>query len=211
MSRWTWIWPHCPHSLRSLTIWIGRIWCCHCPSLVLLIMPWVGRIWCCHYPSLVTPWVGRIQCHHCLSLVLFIMSWVWMIYPHHPLSFVLSLLQLLRQYFSLNRLSTFSSVHLILSQHVIILSQSTLISLSIFSRDPRSPLCLHCLYLISVLCMAMFFFSSLPFWCLMHHTCHASILCTASLISVTHSPGLRVIPYALSIGRFDTNMYTHYE
>ena len=43
----------------------------------------------------------------------------------------------------------------------------------------------------------------------MHHTVY-SILCTALFIPVTHNPGLRIIPYAFSIGRSDTNMYTLY-
>ena len=104
----------------------------------------------------------------------------------------------------------FVFLHLILSWYVIILSQGTLISLSILSWDSWFPLCLHSLLLISMLCMAMFFLSSFPFWCLTPHTCYASIM-PYFLITVTHSPGLRVILYASSISRLDIIMYKPYE
>ena len=58
------------------------------------------------------------------------------------------------RYFFSNGLSTFSWVHLILSRHVIILSQGTL-SFIYFLMRSLSPLCYHSLPLISVLCMAM--------------------------------------------------------
>ena len=55
------------------------------------------------------------------------------------------------------------------------------------------------------------FFSSLPFWYLIHHTC----LCFHSMHSpfnfCTHSPRLRVFPYEYSIGRSHTIMYKQYE
>ena len=49
------------------------------------------------------------------------------------------------QYFFINGLSIFFTFSLILLQHMIILSQGTLISLSIFSQDLQSPLCLYSL------------------------------------------------------------------
>ena len=57
-------------------------------------------------------------------------------------------------------LALFLEVHLILLQHVIILSQDML-SFIYFLMRSLSPLCYHSLPLISVLCMAMF--TSLPF------------------------------------------------
>ena len=47
----------------------------------------------------------------------------------------------------------------------------------------------------------------------MSYVSHMSmlLLCIASLITITHILGLRIIPYALSIGRFDINMYKPYE
>ena len=93
-------------------------------------------------------------------------------------------------YFLFNGLSTFSWVHLILSRHVIIISQGTLSFIYFLTRSV-SPLCYHSLLLISMLCMAMpSFFSSI----LMPHTSH--MLCFHSMHSLlnfrTHSPGLRV-------------------
>ena len=93
------------------------------------------------------------------------------------------------RYFSFNRLNTFSWIHLILSWHVIILSQGTL-SLYLFSHEisispmlPQPSFNFHAVH--GYAC-----FSSLPFWYLMHHTCYAS---KHSLLNFrTHSPGLRV-------------------
>ena len=83
--------------------------------------------------------------------------------PPQPKIFLKWVLGYYDQYFFINGLSIFSLFHLILSQHVIILSQDMLISLSIFSQDLQSLLCLHSLLLIFMLYMAMLFFSSLPF------------------------------------------------
>ena len=89
----------------------------------------------------------------------------------------------------LNGLSTFSWVHLILSQHVIILSQGTL-SLYLFSLKISISLMLSQPSFNFRAVHGYVYFSSLPFWCLMHHTCYASILCTAYLISAPTAQGL---------------------
>ena len=93
------------------------------------------------------------------------------------------------RYFSFNRLSTFSWVHLILSRHVIILSQDTL-SFIYFLMRSLSPLCYHSLHLISMLCMAMpsFLLFHSDASCITH--VYASILCTAYLISTPTTQGL---------------------
>ena len=89
----------------------------------------------------------------------------------------------------LNGLNTFPQVHLILSRHVIILSQGTL-SLYLFSHEISiSPMLSQLSFnFCAVHCYA--YLSSLPFWCLTHHTCYASILCTAYLISAPTAQGL---------------------
>ena len=123
----------------------------------------------------------------------------------HPLIAWKSILReevVLRLVLFLNRLSTFSRVHLILLQHVIILSQGTL-SFIYFLTSSLSPLCYHSLHLISMLCMAMLSF--LFFHSDASHITHvyASILCTAYLISEPIAQGLgfalciqyRWIPY----------------
>ena len=121
------------------------------------------RRWRCSKHCLLKGWV------HCLSLFPFLL---W--------SVLLS-----------NGLSTFSLVHLILSWHVIILSQGTLSLIYFLMRS-----------MISLMLSQPSFdfhavhgyasFSSLSFWCLTHHTC----LCFHSMHSLlnfrTHSPGLRI-------------------
>ena len=94
-------------------------------------------------------------------------------------------------HFSLNGLSIFSLVYLILLQHIIILSQGMLSFIYFLMRSTISLM----LSQPSLNLCAMYgyaFFSSLPFdtSCITH--VYASILCTAYLISITHSPGLRV-------------------
>ena len=86
------------------------------------------------------------------------------------------------QYFFFNGLSTFSRVHLILSQGTL--------SFIYFLMRSLSPLCYHSLLLISVLCMAMP--SSLLFHSNASRITHvyASILCTAYLISAPIAQGL---------------------
>ena len=94
-------------------------------------------------------------------------------------------------YFFFNRLSTFSLVHLILSWHMIILSQGMLSFIYFLMRSMISLMLsqpsfnLHAVHSYA-------FFSSLPFdtSCITH--VYASIICTAYLISTTHSPGPRV-------------------
>ena len=86
------------------------------------------------------------------------------------------------RYFFFNGLSTFSWVHLILSQ-------STL-SLYLFSHEISISLMLSQPSLNFRAVHGYAFFSSLPFWCLTHHTCYASILCTAYLISEPTAQGL---------------------
>ena len=95
------------------------------------------------------------------------------------------------QYFLVNGLSTFSLVYLILSQHVIILSQDMLSFIYFLMRSmiflmlSQPSFNFHAVH-------GYAFFSSLPFdaSCITH--VYASILCTAYLISTIHSPGLRV-------------------
>ena len=81
--------------------------------------------------------------------------------------------------------------------------------LSIFSQDLQSSLCLHSLLLLSMLCMAMFFFSSLLFDALCITHVYTSILCTAHLISTTHSPGLRVfLMHSVSVDLIQSCTYS---
>ena len=95
------------------------------------------------------------------------------------------------QYMSFNKLSTFSSMHLILLWHVIILSQDTLIFIYFLMRSMTSPMLAQPSFnLCAMHGYAFLFFSSI--WCLTHHTCYASILCLTFLITVIHSRGLRV-------------------
>ena len=93
------------------------------------------------------------------------------------------------RYFSFNRLNTFSWMHLILSRHVIILSQGTL-SLYLFSHEISISLMLSQPSFNFHAVHGYAYFSSLPFWYLMHHTCYASILCIAYLISAPTAQGL---------------------
>ena len=93
------------------------------------------------------------------------------------------------RYFFFNRLSTFSWIHLILSRHVIIISQGTL-SLYLFSHEISiSPMLSQPSFNFRAV-HGYAYFSSLPFWCLTHHTCYTSILCTAYLISAPTAQGL---------------------
>ena len=89
------------------------------------------------------------------------------------------------RYFFSTDLTLFLEVHLILSRHVIILPQGAL-SLYLF----LSPLCYYSLLLISMLCMAMpsFLLFHSDASCITH--VHASILCTAYLISASTAQGL---------------------
>ena len=96
---------------------------------------------------------------------------------------------LLQSVLFLNGLSTLSWVHLILSRHVIILSQGTL-SFIYFLMRSLSPLCYHSLHLISVLCMAMPSFLFFHSDALRITHVYASILCTAYLISASTAQGL---------------------
>ena len=95
----------------------------------------------------------------------------------------------LRSVLFLNGLSTFSEVHLILSQHVIILLQGML-SFIYFLMRSLSPLCYHSLLLISVLCMGMpsFLLFHSDASCITH--VYDSILCTAYLIYEPTAQGL---------------------
>ena len=117
---------------------------------------------------------------HCLHVI--------MLTPLHQHDWFI--FYLLQSVLFLNGLSTFSWVHLILLQHVIILSQGTLY-FTYFLMRSLSPLCYHSLLLISMLCMAML--TSLLFH-LMPHASH--MLCFHSMHCLlnfrTHSPGLRV-------------------
>ena len=96
-----------------------------------------------------------------------------------------------KQYFLLNKLSTFSSVHPILSPHVIILSQGMLsliyflIRSIIFLMLSQPSFNFHAVH-------GYAFFSFLPFDASYITHVYASILSTACLISTTHSPGLRI-------------------
>ena len=93
---------------------------------------------------------------------------------------------LLRLALFLNGLSTFSWVHLIISRHVIILSQGML-SFIYFLMRSLSPLCYYSLHLISMLCMAML--SSFLFHSDASHITrvHASILYTVYFNSCTRA------------------------
>ena len=93
------------------------------------------------------------------------------------------------RYFSFNGLSTFLWMHLILSRHVIILSQGML-SLYLFSHEISISLMLSQPSFNFCVVHGYAYFSSLPFWYLMHHTCYASILCIAYLISAPTAQGL---------------------
>ena len=93
------------------------------------------------------------------------------------------------RYFFSTDLALFLEVHLILSRHMIILSQGTL-SFYLFSHEISISLMLSQPSLNFRAVHGYAFFSSLPFWCLMHHTCYASILCTAYLISAPTAQGL---------------------
>ena len=86
-------------------------------------------------------------------------------------------------YFLLNRLSTFSLVHLILLQHVIILSQDMLSFIYFLTRSTISLMLSQPSFNFHAV-HGYAFFSSLPFWCLTHHTC--------SCFHSMHSPGFRV-------------------
>ena len=94
-------------------------------------------------------------------------------------------------YFLLNGLSTFSLVHLILLQHVIILSQGTLSLIYFLMKSMISPMLSQPSFNLYAV-HGYAFFSSLPFDALCITHVYTSILCTAYLISTTHSPGLRV-------------------
>ena len=94
-------------------------------------------------------------------------------------------------YFLLNGLSTFSLVHLILSQHVIILSQSMLSFIYFLMRSTISLILSQLSFNLHAM-HGYAFFSSLPFHASHITHVYASILCTAYLISTTHSPGLRI-------------------
>ena len=95
------------------------------------------------------------------------------------------------QYFLLNGLSTFSPVHLILSWHVIILSQGML-SFIYFLMISTISLMLSQPSFNFRAVHGYVFFSSLPFWCLTHHTCSCFHSMHSLLNFCTHSPGLRV-------------------
>ena len=107
--------------------------------------------------------------------------WVWVLGAKQGLCY--------DRYFLFNKLSTFSWVHLILSQHMIILSQGTLSFIYFLTRS-RSLLCYHRFFLISMLCMAMpsFLLFHSDTSCITH--VHASILCTAHLIFAPTAQGL---------------------
>ena len=112
--------------------------------------------------------------------------------------------------FSSNRLSIFFTFHL--SYHDMWLSyyKVHLSFIYFLMRSMISPMHTQPSFnLYAVHGYVLPFFSSI--WCLMHHTCYASILCTALLITIIHSPRLRVIPYIYSIGRSDTNMYISHD
>ena len=110
--------------------------------------------------------------------------------------------------FSFNGLCTFSSMHLILSQHMTILSQGMLIFIYFLTRSMISPMLAQSSFnLHAVHGYALLFFSSI--WCLMYYTCYAFILCIAYLISVIHSLGLRVyLMHSVSVDSIQTCTYT---